>query len=101
MIEGLKIHVKGDELQALCAARSAYHTNKAEDYRKNLASLEEISNPNSSLNPKREVSERMAQHTTSAAELDFIGTHLVLGETYELDRNDLVKLGIGSSRFDL
>jgi hypothetical protein len=94
MIEGLKVTIGTAELQLLCMTQAQCHVNRAEDYRKNLATLEALNVANTSNRPGDEAKEKIKRYEAQAAELDFIAMHLVPNEQYLLDSSDLARLGI-------
>lgn len=100
MIEGLKVTIKGDELRSLCVTRSNHHTNREAFYvqkQKDLAGINLHDGRSSGRDPADDLKNKAEGHNSSAAELQFIADHIVLDETYILDRADLAKLGIGKS----
>jgi len=97
MIEGLKVTIKGTELQDLCAARAAYHQERAEVYATQLTNMEAAQIEGmqySGGDPAKALKDKQMQHISEAGELDFIATHLVSTEDYLLGKEDLYKLGI-------
>jgi hypothetical protein len=94
MIEGLKVTITGLELQKLCAERSGHHSNKAQILREQLPTLDSLQVPNTSNRPGDDARTKIKSHEFKAAEMCFIAAHIVPEETYVLDDNDLLKLGI-------
>ena len=98
MIEGMKVSVDGGELIALCEARAKYHEDRAAFYRKQVTGMpaEDVLqfNKSGSNSPMEAMQERIEKHQDQAAEMVFTAKHLLRGESYRLDRGDLVLLGI-------
>lgn len=101
MIHGLKVTIMGGELIGLCARRVAALTAKADGYADTLSKVDKLGDDlaRHSGDPRERMKEREQEHRQEAAELAFIGTHLVASETYELDRQDLQRLGIVSKGY--
>lgn len=102
MIEGLKVTVSGVELAKLCVDRAKHHLERAEKYQLQITSMnadriEGMSYTNG--DPVKTLEDRKSTHESEAFELDFIARHIVESETYLLQREDLVKLGITKSRY--
>ena len=101
MIEGLKVTIKGTELQKLCRERAAYHEGRVTIYMKQLSDMDraEIESTNlSGGDPKRALKDKQNDHECQISELRFIADHLIATEEYLLDREDLEKIGIVKRR---
>ena len=103
MIEGLKVMVEGKELAELCWERSTWHIERAQLYRNQALSIEQnqlegMANTSAG-NPIEQLKDKARSHESDAAEMKFIAEHIVSSETYLLERDDLVKLGITKSRY--
>jgi len=99
MIEGLLVTISGSELRALCIKHALHHRERAKIYASQNTSLEEnkieISDAMAfGSDPKRALKAKREWHESEADELDFIAAHLMHGEQYLLDRDDLAKIGI-------
>ena len=109
MIEGLHLTVPGTEVQRLLIERSAYHEQRAADYRKTfetlataMQSVEEQDMPKlSSLNsdPVKQAESGMKRHTAKAKENAFMARFVDTSERFLLDINDLERLGVVESRY--
>lgn len=99
MIEGLKVTVDGEELKKLCHEQAEHHGRRAEHYRSQLATLDSLTNENSSMRPGEAARNKITEHEASDAELRFIAAHVEDNETYRLNRDDLIRLGIVRSRW--
>ena len=102
MIEGLKVTIKGDELQRLCDKQAAHHTERAKAYRDQLESMRAANIEPANISggdPLKALLSKEQEHEVEAAELDFYAAHIKRDEEYLLDRQDLVKLGIAKNRW--
>ncbi len=103
MIQGLKVTVNTEELRELCAARAEHHRERAQAYAEQVASFEaaqlETRSNFTGKNPREALRDKQREHLDNANELDFIGTHLKVGEEYMLEREDLRKIGIAKERW--
>lgn len=99
MIEGLVVTIDSNELVTICAKRAEDRRSKAASYRANAAAFTEMDMPKgmtSQRDPKVDMLEAALRYEGEAQELDFIRTHLEVGQTYRLESQDLRKLGIVS-----
>lgn len=102
MIEGLKVLLTTGELKELCLKQAAFHQGKANAYTKQLEHFEDITRAGeqeeggslSKLNPTQEARSRLKTHTHLAAEMRFIAEHLAPDELFQLERSDLVRIGV-------
>jgi hypothetical protein len=102
MIEGLKVTVAGSELRRLAGERADYHAERVTVYVGQIdgmkaAQVEGVQYTNG--DPVQALEGRRAQHENDSRELRFIAEHIDVGETYLLDRDALIRLGIVSSRY--
>lgn len=104
MIEGMRVTVSGKELVLLCKNRAIHHLERAEKYQLQIVSMKQnmieggMTNTSSG-DPVKSLENRRDSHESEAAELTFTADHLVADETYLLGRDDLMKLGIATSRY--
>lgn len=102
MIEGLKVTVDGAELRDLARARADYHTERAATYAEQVASMKSARIEGMSYSggdPVQALEGKRAQHDSDARELLFIADHIIVAESYLLDRDALSRLGIVASRY--
>lgn len=103
MIEGLKVTVQGKELKDLANTRAAHHEERASVYAAQIGSMEaarvEPVAGMSSGDPVAALKVKHAQHEADGRELRFIASHLNVSEVYLLNRDDLSRLGIVTSRW--
>jgi hypothetical protein len=91
------VTVQSDELKTLCRLRAQHHRERAKAYEEQLGSMRANAIEGmaySGGDPKRALSDRLAQHAAQAREMDFIADHLAPNEEYRLDRDALMRLGI-------
>lgn len=98
MIEGLKIRIGGTELQELCTKRAIYHGERAAMYAQQEESLtqagvESVMNLSNG-DPRERLKTKLREHMADSDEMHFIAAHIVADAQYQLDSNDLSKLGI-------
>lgn len=112
MIEGLKVTVKGSKLARLANAQADFHATRAKAYAAQIESmrnakmgeaddalsladkLESNSSYGMGQNPIQQLETRRKQHTQEEQELRFISENLIDTEDYQLERHDLVMLGV-------
>jgi len=104
MIEGLKVTIPGSELVAMCLRHAEFHEGRVEFYSSQQEALPEIDDDvpefsNVSKAPQQMMKDRIKVHKTEAQELRFYAKYLKADEEYQLERNDLAKLGIVTSRY--
>ena len=102
MIEGLKVTVDGKELVTLCKDRVRHHLERARTYQEQIVSMKQAAIEGMAYtngDPIRALEEKRVQHESEAAEMQFISDHIDAAQTYLLNREDLVKLGITKSRY--
>ena len=94
MITGLKLDFTVDELKAQLDERITYHQNKANWYREKVVGLRDGGiRPEAVTNdPVSSLEHSGLNHQQKADFFDVIRLHLVPGETYRLDENDLARL---------
>jgi hypothetical protein len=99
MIEGLKLDVKAEELATRLDERIAAHTAKVEAYAAQLERLGDLgpdpsdddvmSELRGRGSPRRSLERKHQEHRERVALLTFVRDHLVAGEVYRLDDQDL------------
>lgn len=111
MIEGLKLHVKGSELQAHANARAEHHRTRAAELktqfdllRTSLEASPAAPTGYSNADPRRsaadDMEEKIKEKGQRAEYFTFAAEHIQVGETYvlsrsELDEFELVRTGHG------
>lgn len=95
MIEGLKFDVPADELKTLIEERMIHHNERALFYQEKANGLEgaeamEYTNGD----PVRNLRDKQKQHESKTQMFTFLRDHIVAGEVYRLQENDLTRLEI-------
>jgi hypothetical protein len=101
MIEGLKLDFTTEELADHLSRRVEHHQERANFYEKQATALETggaQAQQYSGGDPLRSLRDSLTQHLNRATLLGVMRDHLVPGETYRLDENDLLKIEILSGR---
>ena len=102
MINGLKVTIAGSELISICKKRAEYHEDRAATYAEQVQRMQADAIEGAQYtngNPIQALKERQAKHEGDHGEMLFIAEHLVASESYLLDREDLVKIGVTKSRY--
>lgn len=96
MIQGLQVTLSATELQQLCTRRAEHHRERAAFYKNQHDTLREAirSAHYTGADPKGSLRRQHADHLLAAQELDFIASHLDMDECYQIDRQDMQRLGI-------
>lgn len=97
MIEGLKLIVPGADVIELCKSAAAKKRASADNIQKvlDVAGAEVASgNVNSSMAIGANGEVRMKEMRREADELDFYAKYIVPEEKYQLERDDLCRLGV-------
>lgn len=97
MIEGLKVHIRGEKLAKVIDGKVEGLRNKAAKL-KEMLSVAQINEPSMNSN-KAGLEERTADLLAQADELAFISEHLNKGDLYQLDSDDLRKIQIVRQRW--
>ena len=103
MIEGLTVTIPGTELVAMCLKQAEFHEARVEFYNNQKEALPDLDDDvpefsNVSKAPQQMMKDRIKVHRTEAEEMRFYAKYLKASEEYQLDRNDLSRLGVVSSR---
>lgn len=98
MIEGLKIQIDSDELEAHLNMRVEYHEKKMTFYDEQVRSLRAggVAAGHQSNDPVHSLEGSAKQHRDRASFFRFMADHLIPNETYQLDESDLGRLEIAS-----
>ncbi|MBL9176801.1 MAG: hypothetical protein JNM65_01985 [Verrucomicrobiaceae bacterium] len=96
MIQGLQVTLSATELQQLCTRRAEHHRERAAFYKSQHDTLREAirSAQYTGADPKMTLRRQHADHLLAAQEMDFIASHLDMDERYQIDRQDMQRLGI-------
>jgi hypothetical protein len=96
MIQGLQVTLSATELQQLCTQRAEHHRERAAFYKNQHDTLRAAirSAQYTGADPKGALKRQYSDHLTAAQELDFIASHLDMDERYQIDRQDMQRLGI-------
>ena len=97
MIDGLKVMVPGEELIQICLNRvTELHAaaDKNEQLAKAFDREMEAVGKTSNIGPRDGLEEKAKRQRSEAQELAFLAAHLNRAETYQLDRSDLVRIGV-------
>jgi len=99
MIQGLQVTLSASELQQLCTQRAGHHRERAAFYKNQHDTLREAirSAHYTGADPKSALRCQQSDHLIAAQELEFIASHLDMGERYQIDRQDMQRLGICQS----
>jgi hypothetical protein len=107
MIDGMKVHIKTEELAKLLRERAGYHTKRALQKGKEIPQLQRsmkaldrapkghvVSNSTRGygVDPVEELESQIRSHKKKATALNFLATHLAKGETYALTEAELRQL---------
>lgn len=109
VIEGLLLQVPGSEVKELLQKKASYHRGRAADYQKTYDTLVAVLGPikdedmpkmsSYGSDDRSKSKEGIERHTAKAEEDEFLATHIVVGAMYQLDTNDLTRLGVVKSRY--
>jgi hypothetical protein len=104
MIEGLTVTVPGPELVAMCLKHAEFHEARVAFYASQKEALPDVDEEvpefsNMSKAPQQMMKERIKTHAHEAQELRFYAKYLKASEEYQLDRSDLMRIGIVSNRY--
>lgn len=96
MIEGLHVTVSGTELAGIISVRVSdlrARAGKLAKFREQTETLRDEININSNVS-KVDPEQAIGQLREEATELEFLAAHLVPTETYQLDHDDLRRIGV-------
>ncbi len=98
MIKGIEIEISAADLQKHLSERANYHAGKEEFYKGQVASLQKgmTENQNVSNDPISSLKRSAESHGNKRAFFQFIADHIITGETYRLNEEDLARMEVYS-----
>ena len=97
MIEGLRFDVTSEELKVHLEKKLRHHRERVAFYKDKAQALQAGGAEPAGYtggDPVQSLREKAAQHQNRVELFDFLRGHLIPGETYRLEENDLLKLEI-------
>lgn len=100
-IKGITVQLTTGQLRAILTEKAASHRKKADSYKDEISRLEDIGMDRTghSMDPLRDIEQRSKSHAEKAEYFEFVAEHLVGGEIYMLDNNDLRTLEIAAPHY--